>query len=79
MRTALGGENQWHWRRDTLQGEAAHRYNKHNGVKVLALPRTLTLNLLRCHGNRSIRAGLMAVAHDITGMLGWVGISGANP
>jgi hypothetical protein len=30
---------------------------------------------LRCNGFRSIRAGLMAVAHDISRMLGWVGIS----
>ncbi len=33
------------------------------------------LNLLRCNGYQSIRAGLMAVAHDIRRMLGWVGIS----
>ena len=32
------------------------------------------LNLLRTHGFRSIRAGLMAVAHDINRMLGWSGI-----
>jgi hypothetical protein len=44
-------------------------------VQVLALLRTLALNLLRCHGFRSIRAGLMAVAHDISRMLGWVVIS----
>jgi hypothetical protein len=35
----------------------------------------LALNLLRCNGIRSIRAGLMAVEHDITQMLSWVGIS----
>jgi hypothetical protein len=34
-------------------------------VQVLALLRTLALNLLCCNGFRSIRAGLMAVAHDI--------------
>jgi hypothetical protein len=28
---------------------------------------------LRCNGFRSIRAGLMAVADDISRMLGWVG------
>jgi len=44
-------------------------------VQVLALLRTLALNLLRCNGFRSIRAGLMAVAHDINRMLAWVGIS----
>jgi hypothetical protein len=68
-------ENQWHWPRDTQLGEDAHRYSQRNGVQVLALLRTLALNLLRCNGFRSIRAGLMAVAHDINRMLGWVGIS----
>jgi predicted transposase YbfD/YdcC len=65
-------ENQWHWPRDTQLGEDAHRYSQRNGVQVLALLRTLALNLLRCNGFRSIRAGLMAVAHDIGRMLGWV-------
>ena len=68
-------ENQWHWPRDTQLGEDAHRYSQRNGVQVLALLRTLALNLLRCNGFRSIRAGLMAVAHDISRMLGWIGIS----
>ena len=68
-------ENQWHWPRDTQLGEDAHRYSQRNGVQVLALLRTLALNLLRCNGFKSIRAGLMAVAHDISRMLGWVGIS----
>jgi hypothetical protein len=68
-------ENQWHWPRDTQLGEDAHRYSHRNGVQVLALLHTLALNLLRCNGFRSIRAGLMAVAHDISRMLGWVGIS----
>jgi len=66
-------ENQWHWPRNTQLGEDAHRYSQRNGVQVLALLRTLALNLLRCNGFRSIRAGLMAVAHDICRMLGWVG------
>jgi hypothetical protein len=47
-------------------------------VQVLALLRTLALNLLRCNGFRSIRADLMAVAHDISRMLGWIGISAAG-
>ncbi|WP_255120238.1 hypothetical protein [Synechococcus sp. Cruz CV-v-12] len=66
-------KNQWHWPRDTQLGEDAHRYSQRNGVQVLALLRTLALNLLRCNGYRSIRAGLMAVAHDTCRMLGWVG------
>ncbi len=71
-------ENQWHWPRDTQLGEDAHRYSQRNVVQVLALLRTLALNLLRCNGFRSVRAGLMAVAHDISRMLGWVGISAAE-
>ena len=72
-------ENQWHWPRDTQLGEDAHRYTQRNGVQVLALLRTLALNLLRCNGFHSIRAGLMAVGHDISRMLGWVGISAGEP
>jgi len=68
-------EKQWHWPRDTQHGEDAHRYSQRNGVQVLALLRTLALNLLRCNGFRSIRAGLMDVTHDISRMLSWVGIS----
>ena len=68
-------ENQWHWPRDTQLGEDAHRYSQRNGVQVLALLRTMALNLLRCNVFRSISAGLMAVAHDISRMLGWVGVS----
>jgi predicted transposase YbfD/YdcC len=67
-------ENQWHWPRDTQLGEDAHCYTQRNGVQVLALIRTLALNMLRFNGFRSIRAGLMAVAHDIRRMLEWVGI-----
>ena len=54
------------------------RYSQRNGVQVLALLRTLALNLLRCNGFRSIRAGLMAVAHDISRLLGWAGVSSAE-
>ena len=71
-------ENQWHWPRDTQLGEDAHRYTHRNGVQVLALLRTMALNLLRWNGFRSIRAGLMAVAHDISRMLSWFGISAAE-
>ena len=73
-----GYENQWHWPRDTQLGEDAHRYSQRNGVQVSALLRTLALNLLRSNGFHSIRAGLMAVAHDISRMLGWIGISPAQ-
>ena len=67
-------DNQWHWPRDTQLGEDAHRYTHRNGVQVLALLRTLALNLLRCNGFRSIRSGLMAMVHDISQRLGWVGL-----
>jgi hypothetical protein len=36
------------------------------------------MNLSRCNGFRSTRAGLMAVAQDISPMLSWVGISHAE-
>jgi hypothetical protein len=64
--------------RDGQLGEYAHRYAEGhyecNGVQALALLRTLGLNLLRINGFCFIRAGLMAVAHDINRMLGWRGI-----
>ena len=66
-------ENQWNWPRDTQLGEDEHCCSQRNGVKVWPLLRTLALNLLRCNGVRSIRSGLMALAHDISRMLGWVG------
>jgi len=67
-------ENEWHWVRDVQLGEDAHRYAERNGVQTLALLRTLGLNPLRTNGFRSVRAGLMAVAHVINRMLGWSGI-----
>jgi hypothetical protein len=54
------------------------RYSHRNGVQVFILLRTLALNLLRCNGFRSIRVGLMAAAHNISPMRGWVGISAAG-
>ncbi len=48
---------------------------RRDGVQVLALVRTLSLNLLRGNGFRSIRAGLIAGAHDISRMLAWAGVS----
>jgi hypothetical protein len=71
-------ENQWHWPRDTQLGEVAHRYTHSNGLQVLALLRTIALNILRWNGFRSIRAGLMTVAHDISQMLTRLGISAAE-
>ncbi len=55
-----------------------HRYSQHNGVQMLSLLRTFALNLLRFKGFRSIHAGLMAVAHDIGGILSWAGVSPAE-
>lgn len=78
MRQRWTIENQWHWPRDTQLGENDHRCSHRTGVQVLSLLRTLALNLLRCNGFRSIRAGLMAVAHDIHRMLSWVGASPAE-
>lgn len=71
-------ENQWHWLRDTQLGMDTHHSSQRIGVQVLALLGTLALNVLRCNGFRSIRAGLMAVAHDISRMRSWVGVSDAG-
>lgn len=38
---------------------------------MLALLRTLALNLLRTKGFRSIREGQIAVSHDLSRLLGW--------
>ena len=62
----------------TQLGEDAHRFSHRNWVQMLAPLRTLALNLLRCNGFRSISAGLMAMAHDMSRMLAWVGISDAE-
>jgi predicted transposase YbfD/YdcC len=71
-------ENQWHWPRVTQLVEDAHSYTDRNGVQDLALLRTMALNLFRWNGFRSICAGLMAVAHDISRVLSWFGISAAE-
>ena len=62
-------EHQWHWPRDTQLGEDDHRYTHRNGVQVLAVLRTMALNLLRWNDFLSILAGLMAVSHDISRMI----------
>ena len=70
MRQRCATENKWHWARDTQQVEDTHRYSHRNGFKKLTLLRNLGLNLLRCDGFRSTRAGLMEVAQDISRMIG---------
>ena len=50
-----------------------HRYGS-PGAAVLATLRTLALNLLALHGHQSVRAGLVAVAHDIGRLLAMAGI-----
>lgn len=71
-------ENQWLWPRDNQLGEDIHHYAQRHGVQVLALLRTLALNLLRCNGFPLIRAGLKVVAQNSSRMLSWVGISHAK-
>ena len=58
----------WHWIRDTQLHEDAHRF-RGNGAGAMATLRTSALNLLRLAGFRSIRAGMQAVMHEITGLL----------
>ena len=71
-------ENPWHWPRDTQLGEDDSPYSQRTGVPVAVLLWTLALNLWCCNGFRSVRAGLLAVAHNIGRRLGWVGISAAE-
>ena len=58
----------WYWIRDTQLHEDAHRY-RGNGAGVMETLRTAAMNLLRLSGFRSIRSGMKAVMHDITGLL----------
>ena len=67
-------ENSWHWVRDVLLREDAHRYREDNGVQILATLRSLAINALRLDGIWSITEGIAALAHDIKGLLtllGW--------
>ncbi len=67
-------ENSWHWVRDVLLQEDAHRYRESNGVQILASLRSLASNALRLGRIWSITGGLAALAHDIHGrlnLLGW--------
>ncbi len=59
----------WRWIRDTQLHEDSHRYRS-NGAGAIATLRTAAMNLLRLARCRSIRAGMQAMMHDITGLLG---------
>jgi predicted transposase YbfD/YdcC len=65
-------ENCWHWVRDVLLAEDAHRYKGCRGAQVCAWLQTIALNLLSLNGFQSIRNGLVAIAHDITRLLSWL-------
>ncbi len=67
-------ENSWHWVRDVMLKEDAHRYRETNGVQSVAMLRTMAINSLRLNGIWSVTEGIAALAHDIKGMLmllGW--------
>ena len=67
-------ENSWHWVRDGLLREDAHRYRDNNGVQILTTLRSLAINGLRLDGIWSITEGIAALAHDIKSLLrllGW--------
>ena len=67
-------ENSWHWVRDVLLREDAHRYREANGVRILATLRSLAINALRLDGIWSMTEGIDGLAHDIKGLLrlmGW--------
>jgi hypothetical protein len=56
-------------------GSAGHLKTSGTG---LATPSSAGCRGWRCNGFHSIRAGLMAVAHDISRMLGWAGSGTAD-
>ena len=68
---------QWAARRQVVQTLPTVHHAR-NRVQVLALLRTLALNLLRNNSFQSIRAGFMAASHDISSMLSWMGITSAE-
>jgi len=72
------GKTSGHWPATPQLGEDAHRYAQRTRLfRLLALLRTLALNFVALRKRfRSIRRlAYWPVAHDISRMLGWVGIS----
>lgn len=64
--------------RDKKLCEDDHRrYREANGVKILATLRSLAINAMRLNGFWSLTEGIVALAHDITGLLRlrWLGRS----
>jgi hypothetical protein len=52
----------------------AHRYRENSGVQILATLLSMAINALRLDGIWSITEGIVALAHDIKGLLrllGW--------
>jgi hypothetical protein len=66
-------ENSWHWPRDTGHREDPHRYRESNGVRILAMLRSLAMNALRLGDSWSITEGLAALAHAVRGLLALLG------
>jgi hypothetical protein len=62
-------QNSWHWVRDVLLREDAHRCLEGNGVQIMATPRSLAINALRLDGIWSITKGIAGLAHDNRGLL----------
>jgi hypothetical protein len=50
-----------------------HRFRDVNGVQIMATLRRLAMNALRLDGFWSINEGLAASAHDIRGLLAFLG------
>jgi hypothetical protein len=53
--------------------EDPHRFRDVNGVQIMATLRRLAMNALRLDGFWSINEGLAASAHDIRGLLAFLG------
>jgi hypothetical protein len=58
-------ENSWHWVRDVTLREDAHRYREANGVQIIAMLRTMAINVLRLKGIWSVTEGIATLTHDI--------------
>jgi len=61
--------------KDAQLGEDAHRYVNRTGAPVLAVLRSIVMNLLRSGGYRSIRQGLWELTYAIKGILALCGVA----
>ena len=73
VRNRWSSKNFWHWVKDVTLWEASQPYREANGVQIVAMLRTMTINALRLNGICSVTEGIAALAHDGPGMLRLLG------